>query len=957
MKRLNIPGWLSLRGPWRREPGVDDAFYLSTYPDVLHAGMSAKDHFFRHGWREGRDPSDKFSTIYYAFKYMKDSKLTSNPLLHARDHQIRKHCPEDLIEWERFQFCIAAEFFDFTYYLHNYKSDIGALNPLTHYLRHGWSSGMRPDPVFDPIEYIGRTASCSPDRINPFVHYIMTSKTNNEISHRSLTQITEASLDLLRNVFDANYYVTTYADVRASGIDPLHHFVNFGWKEGRNPTSWFWTKYYKDKYIGNDVINPLEHYISYGEKNKCRPNPLRSTGWLPPSRGNNEAIASICNLNGTTGIEITIIVPVYRGYEETLDCISAIFNSSNSRNIRLIVINDCSPDERLSDQLRQMATYGTFLYIENDSNLGFIKTINKGFDLSQGDIVILNSDTVVFGNWIDRLVAHAQAHPDAATITPLSNNATIASYPLDGTEPVLGLEIDFDRLDALCARVNYGGTVEAPTGVGFCMYIRREALDVVGHFDQEFGRGYGEENDFCLRAIKAGFKNLLAADVFVYHRGMVSFGEFRDDEYEPGQSLLVRRHPDYEARVSAFMAADPLQHFRIRLDLCRLALANHKGILLLTIKGLGGVIKHVNWLATRLDKMGIPVVLAEISADHISIRAYNDDNAVFCPNIRPLRYNKEFGLFIDFLQEMRPQFIHVHSFAHSRWETFLAVADYLRASKNAYYVTVHDYSPLCHRHHMTDLEGTFCEEISTEKCLKCISLDPQCLDIIHPAERISNYAKLLEGAVQVIAPSEDTVRRMQRYFPDVNFRVLEHEEFLPPMRVDRAQSRDKRVICIIGALGPHKGSKLIQALLTDVRNRQLPLEYVLIGYSDRTRKLTALGLKETGPYADEGECYRILASVQPDLVFIPSIWPETYCYALSLPLNAGVPTAAFRLGAQADRLARAGGAIILNLSLIDNPGEINDYFLSVSLDEVWAHRPILEHATYPDFLSDYYGLT
>jgi hypothetical protein len=76
------------------------------------------------------------------------------------------------------------------------------------------------------------------------------------------------------------------------------------------------------------------------------------------------------------------------------------------------------------------------------------------------------------------------------------------------------------RMDALFARVNTGQSCEIPTGVGFCLFIRRGCLDDVGFFDeQRFGRGYGEENDFCLRASARGWVNRLCADVFVYHAG------------------------------------------------------------------------------------------------------------------------------------------------------------------------------------------------------------------------------------------------------------------------------------------------------------------------------------------------------------------------------------------------------------------------------------------------------
>ncbi|MFX7853894.1 hypothetical protein ABTK08_20295, partial [Acinetobacter baumannii] len=83
---------------------------------------------------------------------------------------------------------------------------------------------------------------------------------------------------------------------------------------------------------------------------------------------------------------------------------------------------------------------------------------------------------------------------------------------------------------------------------------------------EAFGKGYGEENDWCLRAIKAGFVNLLAEDVFVYHAGQISFGLDEGGEYDQGQAALLAKHPDYPARVGQFVQADPGRRGRARLD-------------------------------------------------------------------------------------------------------------------------------------------------------------------------------------------------------------------------------------------------------------------------------------------------------------------------------------------------------------------------------------------------------
>jgi GT2 family glycosyltransferase len=126
-------------------------------------------------------------------------------------------------------------------------------------------------------------------------------------------------------------------------------------------------------------------------------------------------------------------------------------------------------------------------------------------------------------------------------------------------------------LDTLFAAENAGTSVDIPTAVGFCMYITRAALDAVGPFDEEaFGRGYGEEVDFCMRATRAGFRHLLCADLFVYHEGEVSFGSGGGAARERAQAIIDGRYPEFREDLAHFIAREPARPARRRVDLARL---------------------------------------------------------------------------------------------------------------------------------------------------------------------------------------------------------------------------------------------------------------------------------------------------------------------------------------------------------------------------------------------------
>jgi GT2 family glycosyltransferase len=268
---------------------------------------------------------------------------------------------------------------------------------------------------------------------------------------------------------------------------------------------------------------------------------------------------------------LTVIVPVYRGADETQRCLRSLLASADHAATDIIVVNDASPEPDLTEYCRATAAEHSLNLIEHQVNQGFVKSVNEAMRLAgTSDVVLLNSDTEVPANWIERISKAAAAHPDAASITPFSNNATICSYPHFGVENALPPGYDTHTLDALFASANQGKTFDIPTGVGFCMFIRRAALEDVGYFDEEaFGLGYGEENDWCLRASSKGWRHLLCADLFVYHSGEVSFGEKARELQANALSVIRERYPQYEQTVARFIEQDPIESARYAVDRLR----------------------------------------------------------------------------------------------------------------------------------------------------------------------------------------------------------------------------------------------------------------------------------------------------------------------------------------------------------------------------------------------------
>jgi glycosyltransferase involved in cell wall biosynthesis len=178
----------------------------------------------------------------------------------------------------------------------------------------------------------------------------------------------------------------------------------------------------------------------------------------------------------------------------------------------------------------------------------------------------------------------------------------------------------------------------------------------------------------------------------------------------------------------------------------------------------------------------------------------------------------------------------------------------------------------------------------------------------------------------VLAPSADTASRLNNYFTDLHIEVRPHAPPFVPLRRRAMSPRAKKVrVGLIGAIGGHKGYHVLLGCARDAAKRRLPLEFVVIGYTENDERLLKTGkVFITGRYS-EIEAPHLLRRERPDIVFLPSVWPETWCYTLDYAVAAALPVISFDLGAIAERLQAAGLGVLLPLGL--SARQINDCLL------------------------------
>ena len=253
-----------------------------------------------------------------------------------------------------------------------------------------------------------------------------------------------------------------------------------------------------------------------------------------------------------------IIVPVFNALDHLEVCLESITRTVPT-DTRVILIDDASTDPGVRPALQSWVNaakpYRQLLV--HEKNQGFVATANHGMRLAATDVVLLNSDTQVTSGWLQHLADCLNSDPSIATATPWSNNGEIVSIPtFCVSNPVPQNPDVIAAAIASCGKPHYP---EMPTAVGFCMAISLRAIQRIGLFDEEtFGRGYGEENDFCQRAEQAGLRNVLCDNAYVVHHGGASFGPLGLKPDESSMQRLLAKHPDYQRKVTEFIQKDPL---------------------------------------------------------------------------------------------------------------------------------------------------------------------------------------------------------------------------------------------------------------------------------------------------------------------------------------------------------------------------------------------------------------
>ncbi len=628
---------------------------------------------------------------------------------------------------------------------------------------------------------------------------------------------------------------------------------------------------------------------------------------------------------------VDVIIPVFNAFEDLERCLASVESHRGNTTFRLVLINDASTDARIAPLLQRLEQrpWTDTLVLTNEHNLGFVQTVNRAMALGMSDVVLLNSDTMVTAGWLDQLMACAAADPRIATVTPFSNNGEICSYPVF-CHATPAASLDADAIAAAMASLpEESPCTDLPTGVGFCMFIRRLALNQLGLFDAEhFGTGYGEENDFCRRAHAAGWRNVLCPRAYVLHVGGSSFQSQSNAFKANNLKVLLQRHPDYEEVVRNFIDADPVRPLREavreRLAAKQRDISGHParaGWLLVTHHLGGGVEKHVQDMVALLSKHVRVEVLRPWGAHGVQLQD-SHGNTLTCDA-------DSSGTFATMLTELLHSRGYVRMHIHHLHGFGAEVMPALQALNLPYDLTLHDFGIYCPQYALSTPDGDYCGEPNLAGCEACVALRP------HPwqlsvAEWRARWGQFARGAQRVYAPSYSVREKVAQHLPTLDITVLPH----PPRRDWLTPHAETVKVLILGGLSRTKGLNEIVACAEHAKAHKLPLAFVVLGYPEHAVPVWPdLPLQVRGEYPD-ADLPRLARLERADLVCFPGRIPETYSYTLDVALSLNLPIVATNTGAIAERLKHHQNA---RLVPVHAPADVfNQAFLAAAPDKTLA---------------------
>lgn len=607
---------------------------------------------------------------------------------------------------------------------------------------------------------------------------------------------------------------------------------------------------------------------------------------------------------------VTLIVPVFNAFDLLPEMLERLRRNTDLP-WRLILVEDGSTDARVRPFLRNWAAEQNagsperVELIENASNLGFVQSVNLAFaraiEIGQ-DVVLVNSDCRVPPDWASRLLAPLREHRHIATVTPMSNDAELLSAPVAVRKTVLPPDA-VDHMDDAARSAGIQPSLSLlPTGVGFCMAISIAHLKRVPAFDTAFGRGYGEEVDWCQKLRAKGGVHCSHPGVFVEHVGGASFGSVTKKRLvRDNNRLISKRYPEFGREVDAFLRDDPLLTGRLFHACSWIAAQSDDHVPIFLAHSLGGGVDcHVEGkIKERFAKGQGAIVLRVGGTQRWKLEAHTPVGVT-------MGATNDFALIEKLLTGVVRRRVIYSCGVGDPWAHELPrhLMSLRRRGTDLLEVEIHDFFPVAPSQTLLGSDDVYDGLPSPRSANPAFVFRARGGKRVPLASWQSSWGALLctSNNVQVYSPS--SLKLIAQAYPKCRDRLelRPHKLDHVPRAVPAPKPGARPVVGVLGHVRRHKGAALLRSLSAQlIKGGQARL--VVIGTVEPSYRL-ARGSTVHGTYQPR-DIDGLVQDYGITCWLSPSIWPETFSFATHEMLATGLPVFGFDLGAQGDALRAA----------------------------------------------------
>lgn len=614
-----------------------------------------------------------------------------------------------------------------------------------------------------------------------------------------------------------------------------------------------------------------------------------------------------------------IVVPVFNAFDDTKLCLEHLARHTDDMH-RVHLIEDCSTDGRILPLLEEwVSRRQNALLTINTENRGFIASVNTGFGQARGHVVLLNTDAFVPTQWLERLMQPILLDTSVASVTPMSSDAEILTAPVECVrfEPSDG---QAEAMDRVARRLSpMAASADLPTGVGYCMALNRSWLEKEPEFDPVFGRGYGEEVDWCRKVAAKGGRHVGIGNLYVEHRGGGSFRGEKPERLRANNRRIESLYPGYDELVSTFRKTDPLVAPRLALAIASIDMDAPVPVYM--AQRIGGGSEA--WLNQQIqDHLAVGqgvIVIGDDAKMGLGLIEVHTPSGI-------TRGAVQFEELAQYLSVAERLWINYSCLVTAKAPLdFLETCRALIREGDSLTVYFHDFFPICPSYNLVSADGSYCGLPEAHECQRCYNRLAQTSGQrpLRISEWRQAWEKFLGRAEELVAFGEDSAAMLRRVWPnfDPKIRIRPHTPVAVPRRI-AARDKTLPVVGVLGNIGYNKGAAVLRGLAEESRGL---FRIVVLGKLDpayRHKNIEVHGGYNQDQISDLAETYGVSAWL------VPSIWPETFCFAAHECLATGLPVLSFDIGAHGDAIRSHPNGTVFPLST--SPVDIAKYVLAAA---------------------------